>query len=193
MRARPRITASQVKYLALEGGGGCGNAYPGALQALADSRLNVNGTNQGILQYKDYRVANIRGFGGASAGGITACVLSCGFDPDELIWISKHQHFKEFFDPIIPNRIFRAGGFGPPDEKPPSDPAVLQAVEAFLRVTQVGNPIQMAKAVIEILNVMRAKTGISLPDGFLWWWAIWLLISEMGGSGDPSAIKGGPV
>ena len=187
MRGRPRITASQVKYLALEGGGGCGNAYPGALQALADPRLNATGNNQPILQYKDYRVTNIRGFGGASAGGITACVLSCGFDPDELVWISKHQHFKEFFDPIKPNRVFRAGGFR--DEKPPSDPTVLKAVEAFVRATQLGNPVQSVKAVIEIVEVMRSKTGVGLPEGFLWWAIIWVLISEIELSTDSSPIK----
>lgn len=73
-----RITQPHnVHYLALEGGGGKGVTYLGAIRALErlgvlPIDINRPGQNQ------------IRGISGASAGAITALVLAMGADSAEL-------------------------------------------------------------------------------------------------------------
>jgi predicted acylesterase/phospholipase RssA len=128
----PKLGAGQIQYIALEGGGGAGNAFPGAIQALSDTHLNVNGSGKGILQYKDYKVSNIKGFSGASAGAITVCVLSSGYGADELAAISQMQNFNDLFDHPQAGLVFGYGGFQ--KEAPKSSPAnVLQLMELILR------------------------------------------------------------
>ena len=86
--ARPE----DVHYLALEGGGGKGVTYLGAIQALEQMNvlpidLNRRGRNQ------------IRGISGASAGAITALMLAMGLDSNELQRIlSSSSTFTGFFD-----------------------------------------------------------------------------------------------
>jgi predicted acylesterase/phospholipase RssA len=57
-----------ITYLAFEGGGGKGYAYLGALKVLQEAKI----------------LERVRGYAGASAGGITAFLLSIGYDVKEL-------------------------------------------------------------------------------------------------------------
>lgn len=96
-----RIAKGEVKYLAFEGGGGAGNAYPGALKALENLR---------ILKYHANQQIGVWGIAGSSAGAITALFLSMGYTPDEMEAILAGQDFNEFFDPIIAGFVPRIGG-----------------------------------------------------------------------------------
>jgi NTE family protein len=92
-----RISAPQdVRFLALEGGGGKGITYLGAIRALEQMGvlpidINRPGQNQ------------IQGISGASAGAITALLLAMGLDSAELARIlSRPATFTAFFDgPLI--------------------------------------------------------------------------------------------
>jgi NTE family protein len=86
------IKKSDINYLVFEGGGGAGNAFPGALQALVDEK---------ILEHKNNLVSGqIKGFGGASAGAINALFLSLGYTPEEMVKLLNlpENDFENFFD-----------------------------------------------------------------------------------------------
>lgn len=88
-----RITdPDQVHYLALEGGGGKGVTYLGAIRALESlGVLPIDIDNRGQNQ--------IRGISGASAGAITAMFLAMGYTADELQQVlSNPSTFTGFFD-----------------------------------------------------------------------------------------------
>jgi predicted acylesterase/phospholipase RssA len=102
--ALPRLSTNQILYLALEGGGGKGNAFVGALRALADPKL-------GVLQFNSYKPTHLRGFSGASAGAITSCMLSCGYEPEELAAIMRTEDFDEFFETLRVGYVPTVGGF----------------------------------------------------------------------------------
>ena len=81
-----------VEYLALEGGGGKGVTYLGAIRALE---------NLGVLPIDINRPGQnqIKGISGASAGAITALMLAMGLDSTELQRIlSNASTFTGFFD-----------------------------------------------------------------------------------------------
>ena len=78
-----------IEYLALEGGGGCGNAFIGAIKALEDMK---------VIQYENFRLKNIKGVAGASAGSITSLFLACGYNSREITAILKLENFNKFFD-----------------------------------------------------------------------------------------------
>lgn len=81
-----------VHYLALEGGGGKGVTYLGAIRAL--ERLGVLPIN--IDTPGENR---IRGISGASAGAITAMFLAMGYTAAELeVVLSQSSTFTGFFD-----------------------------------------------------------------------------------------------
>ena len=88
-----RITnPRQVHYLALEGGGGKGVTYLGAIRALE---------SLGVLPIDiDRRGENqIRGISGASAGAITAMFLAMGYNAEQLQQVlSNPSTFTGFFD-----------------------------------------------------------------------------------------------
>jgi predicted acylesterase/phospholipase RssA len=78
-----RIAPAAVRYLALEGGGGKGFAYLGALGVLEEL---------GVMDHLD-------GFAGASAGAITALLLSLGYDREKLErYLDEEMDFNAFFD-----------------------------------------------------------------------------------------------
>ena len=88
-----RITnPADVHYLALEGGGGKGVTYLGAIRALEQRNvLPINIDTPGQNQ--------IRGISGASAGAITAMFLAMGFNSTELqAVLSQSSTFTGFFD-----------------------------------------------------------------------------------------------
>ena len=88
-----RITnPNDVHYLALEGGGGKGVTYLGAVRALENlGVLPINIDQPGQNQ--------IRGISGASAGAITAMFLAMGYNSTELQQVlSNSSTFTGFFD-----------------------------------------------------------------------------------------------
>jgi len=96
-----RISRPQdVEFLALEGGGGKGVTYLGAVRALEQLGvlpidINRPGSNQ------------IKGISGASAGAITALMLAMGLDSAELQrMLSNSSTFTGFFDAPRPG-IYR--------------------------------------------------------------------------------------
>lgn len=74
----------EYKNLIFEGGGVWGIAYQGVLAELHE---------QDAIDFK-----SLDRVGGASAGAITACLLSVGYEPLELGTILKNTNFKEFQD-----------------------------------------------------------------------------------------------
>lgn len=92
--------------MAFEGGGGKGFAYLGALRALTNSKVlkyisptsSTSPTGDGITHSRLDPQA-IRGVGGASAGAITAFLVSIGYTTDELAALmGDASKFLAFFD-----------------------------------------------------------------------------------------------
>jgi len=94
--------SSQIKYLSLEGGGGKGNAFIGAIKALED--LNRLPKNPRYISKMNDKF--IQGFSGSSAGAITAFFLSIGYNSEEIAEISKITDFNQFFDDPVWNTRF---------------------------------------------------------------------------------------
>jgi NTE family protein len=103
---RRRLKPQEVKYLVFEGGGGKGFAYLGALRALQERKIlkyitpdksqpaSADGHRHGRLDFN-----TLRGIGGASAGAITAFLLSIGYTTAELADLMGQQDkFLAFFD-----------------------------------------------------------------------------------------------
>ncbi|MDN4646377.1 patatin-like phospholipase family protein [Arthrobacter sp. PsM3] len=84
----PPIPPDQIRCLALEGGGGKGNAYLGALYAL---------DNLGVLN-------QLETVAGSSAGAITALTLSLGMRPAEIYTFLDSTDFASFFDDVSDSR-----------------------------------------------------------------------------------------
>ncbi len=72
----------EIEYLCLEGGGGKGNVYVGALLVLDDLKITpikeINGT----------KYSNIKGISGASSGAITCLLLSIGCSAKDIIEVT---------------------------------------------------------------------------------------------------------
>jgi len=81
-----KLKKGEIEYLAFEGGGGKGFAYLGAIDML--ERIGVMG--------------DIKGFAGASAGAITALLLSIGYDFKALNTFLGETDFDSFYDPPRP-------------------------------------------------------------------------------------------
>jgi predicted acylesterase/phospholipase RssA len=121
---RRRLKPREVKYLVFEGGGGKGFAYLGALRALQDKNIlkfiapdksqpaSADGSRHSRLDF-----TSLRGIGGASAGAITAFLLSIGYTTTELADLMGQQDkFLAFFD----------GGYNDP-----KDPNVVRLTPVF--------------------------------------------------------------
>lgn len=80
------LAPDDVRYVVLEGGGGKGFAYVGAVQVL--ERLGI--------------LSNVQGFGGASAGAITALMLSMNMGSKDIEGFLDKTDFDAFFDPPLP-------------------------------------------------------------------------------------------
>ncbi|SDJ51494.1 S8 family serine peptidase [Microbulbifer yueqingensis] len=103
--ANRKLRAEEVKYLVLEGGGGKGLVYLGAVRALESIRTS---SGHPIYHIENGRLRNIRGVAGASAGAITALAMSLGMTSAELERISdpRYKDFEEFFDlPASPRNV----------------------------------------------------------------------------------------
>jgi NTE family protein len=117
-----RLVKSQINYLSFEGGGGAGNAYPGALTALESldvlrydprrASLSPQSSLTGYFTGIDWRIqGQIKGISGASAGAINALFLSLGYTPVEVEHILKANDFDAFFDDVTPGLNPHVGGF----------------------------------------------------------------------------------
>lgn len=98
-RVRTKLAPEDISYLVLEGGGGKGFAYLGSLGVLDE--LHVFG--------------HVTGYGGASAGAITAMLLAAGYTVDEIGTFMKKpssvpgvpiKSFDDFFDLPTPTQRF---------------------------------------------------------------------------------------
>ncbi len=106
-----KLTINDLKYIVMEGGGGKGAVYKGAISALESlmSKLfntvkpeDLGDRKPAILDYylKDDSNENpiIQGVAGASAGAITAFALALGLNSDEIEQILKYD-----FDNFLKN------------------------------------------------------------------------------------------
>jgi len=114
-----KFSRGDVRYLALEGGGGKGFAYIGAIQAL--ETLGILRTEKGRGQPRPtapsyledidptgrLRPESIRGVAGSSAGAITALLLSCGYNADDILHIMTAFDFNGLFEPPVPRYVPR--------------------------------------------------------------------------------------
>ena len=118
-----RLREQDVHYLSFEGGGGKGFVYTGAIRALQD---------KGILRFPNGRLdptGPIKGISGASAGAITAMLLSIGYDADAITRLMRSNNFNRFFDlPAIPSRIPQINGC-----RNGSNNLAIRALEGILR------------------------------------------------------------
>lgn len=80
------LNEKDVEFIVFEGGGGKGFAFLGAIDMLERKRV----------------MDHVRGFGGASAGAITALLLSIGYNAAQLTTFLKDTDFDEFYDPPEP-------------------------------------------------------------------------------------------
>lgn len=77
-----RLKPEDISYLALEGGGGKGFAYLGALQLMQEHNI----------------LAQLKGVAGTSAGAITALMISLGMSADDIANEINTKDFNKFFD-----------------------------------------------------------------------------------------------
>lgn len=96
-----KLESNAVKYLALEGGGGKGFAFLGAIKALE---------KLGVIKYERGKIKNLEGVSGASAGAITALLLSCGFSSLDIENELKNNDFSKYF--TIPKQGRNPGIYG---------------------------------------------------------------------------------
>jgi hypothetical protein len=87
------LKPEQIQYLVFEGGGGKGFAYLGAIEVLEKLRV----------------FDNVLGYGGASAGAITALLLSLGMNCIDIEKYLLETDFNKFFDPASPRKMPSAG------------------------------------------------------------------------------------
>ncbi|MFD9905105.1 patatin-like phospholipase family protein [Streptomyces sp. NPDC059063] len=93
---RRKLRPEDVRYLALEGGGGKGHAYLGAIEALEEL---------GVMN-------QVKGYAGASAGAITALMLATGMRSAKIRAYMETTDFDAFFDPPEPRGRPEAGTGG---------------------------------------------------------------------------------
>lgn len=81
--AQQRLKPEEIRFLALEGGGGKGFAYLGAIQVLEQKKV----------------MERLEGISGTSAGAITALMLSLGMSSSDIEKELTTTDFNTFFDP----------------------------------------------------------------------------------------------
>ena len=88
------LTPKMIRYLALEGGGGKGNAYGGALKALRKYGVLKYDAKNSVPHYDTNKKGGrtiymldpqkLAGVSGTSAGAITAMLVSIGLTPEQI-------------------------------------------------------------------------------------------------------------
>ncbi|MEL7197790.1 MAG: patatin-like phospholipase family protein [Pseudomonadota bacterium] len=159
-----KLAASEVRYLVLEGGGGKGLVFKGALEELENRQV----------------LSQLRGVAGSSAGAITALGLSCGYSVAEIDLLSKppYQNFLGFIDLPEETRQISTLGRGCVNAAGPDilDEQVFARVEAQLRdilsdniLTRSAAPSVARRAALQVRSVMHsaAMTGLSPNAGLV--------------------------
>ena len=161
------LRKEQIYYLVFEGGGGKGFAYLGAIHALEE---------QGILQYhihpktkKPMLESQIKGIGGASAGAITALLLSIGYSAKELgTWMEDKQQvdFDRFFDEPEPREVPRLGGcITVKDES--RERRIAEETLPLFAPPFLLNPIQFILMALRMVQSKTQPTLLKPPLGIL--------------------------
>lgn len=105
-----RLAINEVEYLSFEGGGGKGYVYIGAVKALQNLGVITHSTNSAGQQVLNPR-GQIKGVSGASAGAITALLISLGYNATAIEGIMSGTNFNRFYDlPTIPRQRVETGG-----------------------------------------------------------------------------------
>lgn len=146
-----RLTIDQIKYLAIEGGGGKGFAFVGAIQALEEKGLlkTVSGGGKPPVWAPSYfsgidptqRLDSDIGISGASAGAITALLISCGYSAADILNIMTKFKFDKFFEPPMPRYVPRI------QTDPTSD-------DPYGRQRKDADPLQLLKNVLELMPAL---------------------------------------
>jgi predicted acylesterase/phospholipase RssA len=135
------LAPRDIDYLALEGGGGKGVAFLGAIEALQEkgvltfaSRAPGPERSTGWLPGEidlNRRLAEggLTGIAGSSAGAITALMLSCGYDASDIGAILAGYDFDSFFDPPEPRQVPRLFAARPRESVVEPDPLPPGAAE----------------------------------------------------------------
>jgi predicted acylesterase/phospholipase RssA len=149
------LREEEVKYLALEGGGGKGFAYLGALQLLDDHHI----------------LPAIEGAAGASAGAITALMISLGMTSKEITSEIKKTDFTSFFDLPQP-RLIPVPSVSPvvPGQYEPRVDSLAESI----KLTMSGEPISLLKLAA---NLQTAADKIG--PGHLPGWIVWAGIAPL--------------
>jgi predicted acylesterase/phospholipase RssA len=169
------IRLSQVRYLAFEGGGGKGFAFVGALKALESSELQLLRTSaqagqsrawapkhlQGIDPSRRLVVDRIKGVSGASAGAITALLVSCGYNSDEILKIMTGFDFTTLFEPPTPRFVPKIFIPGIDPSRPSDDPRA--AIIKDVPLTEIA--IDYVRVAKEFFLKLSPLIGLILTPG----------------------------
>lgn len=165
------LKETDVRYLALEGGGGKGFAYLGALQLLDKKK---------ILQ-------RIQGVAGTSAGAITALMISLGMTSDEITKEVKGTDFTKFFDSATPRVMPKPTmDFGAPAKYEIREDSISE--QAKLRST--GDPGAIRKFASDLQSESEKIGPGHLPGWIVWAGIAPLLRSVSEGSESLSSVLG---
>jgi predicted acylesterase/phospholipase RssA len=157
------LDEKDVEFLALEGGGGKGFAYLGAIDMLE---------RKGVMP-------RMRGFAGASAGAITAFLLSIGYTAARLTEFLKDTDFDEFYDPPEPRvRPFPGTPGVPVSDTSPAERAFMEGdIALWLGQMVAGDAPGLARGVLaqqiaseplmRIVQAIAAAKGHELIEAIL--------------------------
>lgn len=152
------LSLEAVEFLAMEGGGGKGCAYLGAIIAFEELGLlpiPVDGSGQ------------IHGISGASAGSITAFLLALGLSAQNIWEMTQREEFVKFLD-LPANRRARCATFqddaGPKAQAQQHGGARLKSTNIEIDLSDPsGLPFAVAKGLLALAPA-RKKGG--KQDGF---------------------------
>jgi NTE family protein len=153
-----------IEYLALEGGGGKGITFLGAIKALEELGvlpLRLRPPSAGGGRTISTQSENkIKGVGGASAGAITALFLALGYSHDDIrIEVANAPTFEGFFDPPSPGRYRAVDGSNNPIEKNNGSNRIRREIPSLLR-----DQLSFAASFFWATDVLRGRlTGPLAP------------------------------
>jgi predicted acylesterase/phospholipase RssA len=168
-----KLAPSEIEYLVFEGGGGKGFAFLGALEILEKH-------GHGLLKQPSELdsgagtppAGRLKGVGGASAGAITALLVSLGYTSAELKTFLLGNDFNRFFDTPSPRAIPAVGkpyltpwstneARNEDDRLPEADKQLIRFIDGFPQPAQkvlVGVPVMLGLDVKK-LSIAAASVG----------------------------------
>jgi NTE family protein len=149
-----RLNLSAITNLALEGGGGKGCAYLGAIIALEEL---------GKLPIDPIFPDRIGAISGASAGAITAFLLALGLSSDKIWQITKSSEFLNFLD-LPANGRARCATFqddaGPTALAEQNHGARIRPINVNLDLSNPsGLPVAAVKALLALAPLLKKGGG----------------------------------